>query len=374
MKEKKIEFGSWESIALLINLVFAQVMLIFPKEMVQFGGSAAWMISTVIVLLALIYFSILSNLCNRMENMDLLDICDASGGRPLKVVFGMIFTAFLTFVLAILLGGFAETLKITSLDSSPLEFVEVLFLLGMLASAYFGIESVARINAFLVPLVIIVYSLITLGTIPEFDINHLFPVLGEGYASLSRGSILKLSTYASFFIVICFMPPFFKKRNFKRIGYTTILISGLLLLWSTLSFLLVFPYEIAVNKKIPVFQLARHVEVGNYIQRIESLFVLICAVCALLSLSVLFSFIIYIFSKTLDLEKYRPMVFPMGIIIYSLGLIFKRMHVELIDNAAVNISWLAGMLLPLLVVMIGLAKKAGHKEREELQRENKDQD
>jgi len=359
--KNKIEFGSWEATALMINLVFAQVMLIFPKDMVHFGGSAGWMISIIITLITLIYFTIVVKLYKNIGSLDLIDISASVGGRIFKVVVGLLITVFLTLVVSINLGAFAQTFKIISLDKSPLEYVGVLFLIGMLAAAYYGIEVVARINAFLVPIVIVGFILITLGAIPEFETNNLFPILGDGYASIAKGSILKLSVFSSI-IILFFMVPFFKKQYLKKVGYSSIIISGLLLLWSTLSFILVFPYEIAIDKKVPIFQLARRIEIGNYLQRIESVFVLISAISAFLFLGVIFTFIIYIFSKTLDLKRSKPMILPMAVIVFSLALISKRLNIELIGSNALNLIWLTGMALPLVIIIMGAVKKVGVKD------------
>ena len=369
--KNKIEFGSWEATAIIINLVLAQVIIIFPRDMVQLGGSAGWMIPILLTIITLGYFAIIVRLYKKIGSLDLLDISDIIGGKTFKVVVGILITAFLILMVSIFLGSFSQTLKIISLDKSPLVYVEVFFWISMLIAAYYGIEAVARINSFLVPVVIIGFILITLGVIPDFDINNMFPLLGEGYASIARGSILKLSVFSSL-IILFLMVPFFKKQYLKRVGYRSIIISGLLLLWSTLSFILVFPYEMAVDKKIPIFQMARHIEFGSYVQRIESVFVLICSISALLFLCVIFTFIIYIFTKTLDLKQSRPVILPMAIIVFCLALISKRINIELIGNSIINLIWLIGLVLPLLIIIMGAAKRIGDRDQGGIQNEQKE--
>ncbi|MHB8062712.1 MAG: GerAB/ArcD/ProY family transporter [Ruminiclostridium sp.] len=358
--KNKIQFGSWEATALMVNLVFVHAMLIFPRDMVKFGGSASWMIPILITLMALGYFAIVVRLYRNIGSVDLIDISAGIGGRTLKVIVGLFIIIFLILTVSIFMGAFSQTLKIISLDKSPIEYVGALFFIGMITAAYYGIEVVARINSFLVPVVITGFILITLGVIPEFKTSNLFPILGDGYASIAKGSILKLSTFASFTILFL-MVPFFKKRYLKRVGYLHIIISGLLLVWSTLSFILVFPYEVAVNKKIPIYQMARHIEFGNYVQRIESVFVLICSISVLLFLSVVFTFVIFVFAKTFELKRSRPIILPMAIIVFSLALLSKRTNIELLSNNSLMLILLIGMLLPLLIIILGAAKKVGVK-------------
>jgi len=369
--KNKIQFGSWEATALMVNLVFAHVMLIFPRDTIKFGGSAGWMIPIIITLIALGYFTVVVKLYKNIGSLDLIDISDCIGGRVLKVIVGLMITVFLILTVSIFMGGFSQTIKLISLDKSPIEYVEVLFFIGMIVAAFYGIEVVARISSFLVPVVIIGFILITLGVIPAFKVNNLFPILGEGYASIAKGSIIKLSAFASF-IILFLMVPFFKSKHLKRVGYSYIIISGLLLIWSTLSFILVFPYEVAVDKKVPIFQMARYIEFGNYVQRIESVFVLICSICVLLFLCVVFTFVVYIFAKTFDLKRSRPVILPLAIIVFSLAVLSKRMNFELLGNNLLTLIWLIGMILPLLIIIIGAAKKVGVKGKGEIKNGQKD--
>ncbi len=363
MMKTRMTFGSWEAITVLVNSIFVQVFLSFPRDMAAYGGSAGWMVSLVITVVVLIYFSISSALYENIGSLDLLDISERVGGRVLKIIVGFLITAFLFFELTAFLGGFSQVLKMISLDKSPLGFVEILFLIGIIACAYFGIEAVVRINAFLLPVVIAGFLLITAGVIPQMDINNIFPVMGEGYGSIAMGSLYKLSAYSSI-IILFFMIPFFKKKYIKRVGYMSILISGFLLLWATLSFLLLYPYQIAVDNKIPVFQMAKHIEFGSFLQRIESVFVLICSISSLLYLGVVFTFILHIMQKTLGLKKSKPIILPMAVISLTVSDILKRMDADMVNSKAANMIWLTGLVLPLIIIIFGACKKVGKRSAE----------
>jgi hypothetical protein len=356
--KNKIGFGSWEATALMVNFVFANIMLVFPRNVAKFGGSACWIIPIIITIIATCYFALLAKLYKNIGSLDLIDISECIGGRVFKVIVGLLITAFLVFVVSIFMGAFTQTLKIISLDKSTFKYVEMLFCVGMTISAFYGIESIARISAFLVPIIVFGFILITIGVIPDFRLYNLFPILGEGIISISKGSILMLNVFSSFTIFFL-MVPFFKKRNLKKVGYSYIIISGLLLLWSALSFILIFPYELAVDKKIPIFQLARHIEFGKYIQRIESISVLISSICAIIFLAALFNFIIYVLEKSLDLKQAKPIILPISIIVFSLAYLSKAYNIDFLGIGIVNGILLIGMIIPLILIIIGSIKKVG---------------
>ena len=49
----------------------------------------------------------------------------------------------------------------------------------------------------------------------------------------------------------------------------------------------------------------------------------------------------------------------MAIIVFSLSVLLKRMNIELVGNNMITLIWLTGMALPLIIIIIGAAKKVG---------------
>ncbi|WP_278287577.1 GerAB/ArcD/ProY family transporter [Ruminiclostridium josui] len=215
----------------------------------------------------------------------------------------------------------------------------------------------ARISAFIVPTCIVGFILITIGVIPEYNIDNLFPILGNGVDSIINGSTVSLHIFSPL-LLIFFMIPYFKRRNLKRVGYLSITISGLIIFWSTLSFLLIYPYEMAVDKKMPIYQMARLIEIGNYIQRVESVFVLIFSLSSILYMGALFTFITHIIAKTLDLDRHQPIILPTAVIIYCMTFFKKGLPFHIQGSQIANILWILALLLPLIVLIIGSIKKA----------------
>lgn len=349
-------FGSWESICLLINMIFVQAILYFPKDAAGMGGSAGWIIPIAVTIISYIYFAIATGFYRQHGSLGLLEICEKSAGKVFKIIVGLLAALLLMILEVSLLGEYAHSLKIVSLDKSPLAYILVLFLVGMIAAAYYGIEVVARISAFIVPICILGFILITIGVIPEYHIDNLFPILGKGVSSIISGSTVSLHIFSPL-LLIFFLIPFFKRRNLKRVGYLSITISGLILFWSTLSFLLTYPYEMAAGKKIPIFQMARLIEVGNYIQRVESVFVLVFSLASILYMGALFSFIIHIIAKTLDLDRHQPIILPTAVILYTMTFYKRGLPFHIPGNQMANILWILAFLLPIIVLIIGSVKK-----------------
>ncbi len=123
-------FGSWESICLLINMIFVQGILHFPKDAAGMVGSAGWIIPIAITIIAYIYFAIATGFYRQHGNLDLLEISEKSVGRIFKIIVGLLAALLLVFLEVSLLGEYAHSLKIVSLDKSPLAYILIFFSFG----------------------------------------------------------------------------------------------------------------------------------------------------------------------------------------------------------------------------------------------------
>ncbi|MCR4435856.1 MAG: GerAB/ArcD/ProY family transporter [Clostridiales bacterium] len=364
MQESKIVFGKWETAALLINALNVQVFLNFPRTMAERGGTAGWILAAYISVLAFLLFLLISRLYSRFEGKDLLDLGEYIGGSAGRIIVGIIILIHITFIISIILREFAEDMKVISLPASPISFVILFFLSGMIAGAYAGIEAIVRFHAFIVPIILAGYLIIIGGVAPYYNISNIMPILGNGAYAIFGSGFFRISSFSGL-IALFLLFPFIKTgKNFKSAGSLAIGISSGVLITSALTFLLVFPYPSAIEGFLPIFQLARLINYGRFFQRVESIFVMIWAIAALLYLSMGFFLIVYVFSKTFRLEYYRPLIIPMAIIVFAISLWPKNlmsaiaMETVYFRSAAWAVTF--GMTL-LLLLVAGAMKKRNHR-------------
>lgn len=364
--KNKIVFGRWEAIMLTITGMLTQIFLGFPRTVAENAGTAGWLQVIYASILVLIVFAIIVKLYSNFPGKDLIDISEYIGGGILRIIVGCILLAYFLIIVSLILREYGECMKIIGLTVSPLSFVMLFFVVGMVVGAYFGLEAIARYGAIIVPLVIIGYLIIIFGVSQNYDFTNLMPLLGNGVNAVFIKGTMRISSFSAL-IVIFLIPPFIKThRNFKIVGYTSIGIGAFLLISSSLVFLLVEPYPTATEDVLPVYQLARLINYGRFFQRIESLFVLIWASSAFLYLSMGFFFIVYIFKKTFKLEFYKPIIPAFAILLFSAGLIPDSLLKanELENNLFRRYAWIVAFLMTIILLYIGKIKKKNKKEGE----------
>ena len=221
----KISFGRWEAATLLINLICTKIFLFFNRMTVEDAGNAGWIMTIYICLLALIMLVFLTKLLKRFEGRDILDIAEIAGGRPLKILSGLIITGVLLFLTVNVLREFSEEMKVVSLPSSPLSYIMLFFICGIIAGSFLGIESIVRYNAIIVPIIAFGYILILLGVTPKIDISNIYPILGYGADDIFLKGFLRVSVFGEL-LILFLLPPFLgNRKNLKEAGYSAIGIS-----------------------------------------------------------------------------------------------------------------------------------------------------
>ena len=268
--------------------------------------------------------------------------------------------------MSLLLREFGENLKTIILPNSPISFIMLFFLVGMIVASYIGLEAMARLGAIVIPIAAIGFIAILLGVFPYCDVNNLFPILGKGTNAIFVTGSFRVSVFSDLLLLFLLVPFIKTNKNFKKVGWYSIMSSSVLLLFSALIFILVVPYPTSLESFVPIYQLARLISVGRFFSRIESLFVFVWLIGGFLYLSIGFYFAIHTFKKAFKLEYMKPLIMPFALLIFSFSLMPKSLMstLKIEGNYLRNYSWTVGLALPLLVLIIASFFKRGEKKND----------
>lgn len=316
-KQNKIKFGKWEAVTFLINLICAKIFLFYPRMTVEDAGTAGWIMSIFSSVVTFILFFIFIKLYVRFEGKDILDIAEHLGGKPLKIFIGMITAGISLLLDIIVIREFSEDMKVISLPMSPLSFIMIFFTIGAVLGTMLGIEAIVRLNAIIVPVIAAAYIIILLGVIPQMEFNNVFPILGTGMKDIFGNGLFRVSVFSEL-LAIFFLAPFLgDNKKVRSTGYIALGISSVFLLVSSLTYILAFSYPSSLEPFNPIYQMARLINLGRFFQRIESVFVFIWAMAALLYITSLFYLTVYVIAKSTGLKYMRPLIMPMAVIVFS---------------------------------------------------------
>ncbi|MCX7748791.1 MAG: spore germination protein [Clostridia bacterium] len=365
MMEKKIVFGRWEVVTILINMICTKIFLNFPRKMEEEAGNAAWMLAIYISLLTFLLFFIITKLYKRFEGKDLLDVGEYLGGGIGRILVGTVVVVFLIYTTSVYFRTFTENMKIVALTVSPISFVSLFFLVGMIVAAYFGLEAIARFHAFVIPIVATGFMIIMIAVMPFMDLSLLLPIMGKGSYSIFVNGIPKVSIFSEFILVFLLIPFIKTHKNFKTSGFAALGFSSFFLILAAFIYAATIPFPNGVERALPIYHLARLINYGRFFQRIESIFVLIWAAAALLYIAVGFYFIIYVFKKAFKLEYDKPLILPFAILIFNISLLPPNLMSAVVLETEYfrEYSWLVTFGLTILILAAARFRKKDTKER-----------
>lgn len=348
------------------NAMSLPVLLNYPRSAAEMAGTAGWISSAYISVLALILFSLIMKLYKKFEGKDLLDLGEYIGGGFGRGIIGIILIVYITFITAVILREFAEDMKVVILGVSPISFVLLFFLIGMIVGAYAGVESIFRLGAVAVPLILIGYIVIIVGVAPYYKLENMMPLLGSGPYDIFVKGLPRVSAFSALIILFIYFPFIKSHNNVKQAGIWSIGFTACNLISSAMAFSLVYPFPVTKESFLPIFQLARLINYGRFFQRVESIFVLIWAMAALLYLSLHFYSILFVIKKTFRLQYYKPLIIPYAILIFSLSLLPRNLmsSIDLETEYFRNYAWLVTFGMTFALLLIALAVKKARRKGE----------
>lgn len=188
-----------------------------------------------------------------------------------------------------------------------------------------GIEVIARLAELLLPwliLSIVGLAVLSLATPRLTHWEYLAPVFGSGWKNMLRGALLSLAFPFAEGIPFALFLPFLPKPRKVRpyalgsLGFVTLLLT----LVQARNIVILGPNEI-VRLNFPTLAAVQLINLGEFLQRLDALAVFNWTFGIFFKIAVLQYAVCLGSAELLGLQDYRPLVFPVGIIMTALAIV-----------------------------------------------------
>ncbi|NLO40337.1 MAG: endospore germination permease [Ruminiclostridium sp.] len=363
---RKMKIGNFEAVCLILNMTALKTMLDFPRTAAEDAGTAGWLMTLLVSVVVIVLFSVISGLYRKFAGYDILDVGKTAMGNIGKMITGILFMLQFLLIIPVVLREFAEDIKVISLPSTPISIILLLFCTGMVIGAWLGLETLARIHALMVPVLASAFAMLLFLNVESFNFSRLAPWLGLGGDVILRRGMMNLSLFSEF-IVLFFIVPFLnKKSDFGGIGRYGLVFSSMYLVLTSLCYSLIYEYPTTTELFLPMYQMAREINLGRFFTRIESAFIIMWASSAFLYLSSGLYFITWLFKESFGLKYQKPLILPFIILVFTLSIIpenlFSTLQIEM--ELYRSWSWIVTFLFPLLLILIASMRVKRKKGRE----------
>lgn len=346
---------SREMTSILINLITVKMLFTYPRYIVERCLNGAWLSVAIYCVAAVLIYYLTQAAYLKTGRISILAQAEAVGGRWLKVFVGVFSIVLLMFNTAPMIRAFPEAIKTALLQNTPMLVIVSILTVGVFAGAYFGIEALARVASVFLPVAGLFILSFFLMLAPNYRINNIFPFSFSDV--FVRGSS-SLSVFADILVLNFLLPYAEDMKVVKKSGITAIIIGGITGALIVLAYCLVYPYPASARFIVPMYQLARIVKIGTYFQRLESVFEFVWSISIFIYTSIYVFVMCDIFRRSFDLKHYKPLVFPMLIILLRLVFWEESYTEALRSNFIVSAVMFPVMyILPLLFSLLYMLKQ-----------------
>lgn len=349
--------GIAEGIALVFTLSFVSAFLTLPSESIDTSRELGWLSVLVAGFSAMAMLFVLIYVFERIPGDLFLvstRLLGKLGGRLIAVYYIVMFLA----MAALWIREFAENTLITALPMINFQLAVGWYALGAAFVIYFGIEAIARANYVLLPFavggVLVVLALVA----PLYKPNYLLPWQGAGMAdALIKGGVL-VGANAGALLLAVIAKSFQTTRVLKAATVFGLGGSVLLKAVTVLVFTMLYGTSVAMERALPFYEMARLVSLNRYIQRIESIFIILWVITGILGIAISIYMGLYLITRLLNLPTMKPLIPIVTILIAELAMIPRDVgSVLAIESFMVRGYYLVGIyVIPLLLFAATLLK------------------
>ena len=353
--------GKKELTSTFINLIIAKMFFTYPRMLVQNSGNAAWIQMLYVAIISFGLFSIVNRLNNKTEMSNIFDISERVGGKFFRILVGLVLFSILIINLAMNIRIFSESIRTVLLPNTPTSMVMLLFIIAIGIGAYTGVYSICRIHSLFMPIAAIVMIIFFIMLIPDINLSNFFPLAGLGTYNLFITGLESLSLFSDVMIIYILLPFCNNRRDIKNSILYSYIIGGLSSVAMILIYTLVYPYPISGEFIIPIYQLARIVNIGHYFQRFEALFEFTWSIAMMLYSAFYLFVVCYTFTETFKVKYYKEVIIPVVLLAASLGFIPTNFVNFLSDGH--EITTVIFPILYIVPAITGLLYMIKHRER-----------
>lgn len=303
--------------SLIINAIVVKMLLTYPRNIVLNSGNAAWIQVLYNIIVVLLIFMLTVVLYKSKRNI--IEAAEICGGKILKIIVGIITGAILTANYIPILRVFPETIQVILLQDVRFDVIMLVFVTASIIGAYMGIESISTIHYLFLPIAGIVMLAFLILLAPYYDLDNLFPILGNGAKSIMLNGINSISVFSDIILLNILLPYTKNYGEMKTIGFRSIIIGGAVTVLIMLAYCAVYPYPQSESFILPVYQLTRVIHLSSFFSRFETFLQFIWSILMLLYSSFYLFILSYVWQITFNMKFNKPLIVPIAICIFGLS-------------------------------------------------------
>lgn len=300
----------------------------------------------------ILFFFVYAQIYKRYPSLPLTGILEKVLSKYIGLPLSIVYICYFFLVASISIRHLGDTMTTYILSETPVSVVIFISLLLVSYCCFLGIEVLGRTAEILVGVMVMFGLIGNLAIIASgiIKIKNVQPILEFGWFPVIKEAV-PLVIYFPFgevLLFLMFFPYLNRSELANRTGLISILLSGLGLSWTFLLIVSVIGGNGTSIVDIPLLSAVEKINVGNFIQRMDSIVVGTFAVGFFIKIFLYVYAVLIGLTDILKLKRYQTLIVPVVLLIFIFSLVFTANKVTFMALMK-KLPYLVGF--PLLVVI-----------------------
>ncbi|RSK29134.1 spore gernimation protein [Bacillus sp. HMF5848] len=328
-------------------------VLFLPAILAAQSKQDAWMASLLGLFFGIPTVLFYSKLAAMDEDKNFIDYCGQAFGRWGGKVASLLYLTIPFFLSVFLLWDIGDFLVTQILPETPIEIVFLMFMVVVMYGVRLGIEPIAKTGEVFFPWIIILFILLVLVLLPNYKLENMMPMFEGGVKPILKGAYMTYGFPYLELVVFLMITSFVNKpKQISKHFIYGVSLGGMTLVVITLMCILVLGADFTQRSTFPVYILGKKVSIGEVFERIEVIVAIIWFISIFFKLTITFISLITGLAQILEVNSYKLLVLPTGLILIVSTIISVPSAVYLanaIESAWTPFAITMGLILPILV-------------------------
>ncbi|MFD0590610.1 endospore germination permease [Paenibacillus sp. GCM10027627] len=355
------EITSGQLAKLLYLFCMGSAALIVPPAVAAIANQDSWFSMLLIIPVHCLIVYLYLVLHSRFPRLTIAQYTEKIVGIWIGKAITLTFVFFFMVLSSLVLKNVADFLGKAVLPQTPEWFISATFMLVVAYGLCLGLETIARTGEILFGWTLFVIVIITFTLINQMDLKNLEPVFAHGLIVPIKGFYPILGFPLSECIFLTAVLPMIREQDRttlkKKMG-KSVIVTGIVSV--LIMILLVSVLGVSETKRSPfaVYEMAKSINIEEVLVRVEILFAMIWIGTIFIKLALSMYSLVVLLAQMLGLRAYRPLVFPLCVLMVPLSLTMYRnsIHATIFAMDVWTVySALQGLAIPAVLLVLAMA-------------------
>lgn len=328
------KLGNFEAICLMVVIFVNHIVLNLPQMILNNSGTASILNTIYILILVLIFVVLILKLLKNFIGLDIIDISEYVGGKPLKILIGTLCILYLIFETVFLTRMFSHNLLLVYFPSYPISFILFLFLFIGVVANIIGKKSIIKTNTIIVPIALFSILFTFIFVADMLKIERSLPIFADGLDKIFLTGASNIFAFNGLFFLFFISPMLNKKEDTSKVTLWSVLICGIFLILSITILIFAFSDIASISRLSPIYFIIINSRLSAFLERPEAIFIFIWTLALMSFINIAIMFILSILKKLTNIKEPKYLGISVATITFVLAMVLNGLfNFEAIANA-----------------------------------------